>query len=143
MSKLFLDPSGHHILISLAPKTSGLASELLYIHDNGPKVRRIEKFKELEVTAVAFNVIVGNEYTTGPILLGTQKGLLFETELALDGDKPSYKKQVGTIDGFSKKSGVFLIFQIMKEIDTAFLEIQVYKDFVHWIFTIVSMIIGL
>lgn len=31
----------------------------------------------------------------------------------------------------------------MKEIDTAFLEIQVYKDFVHWIFTIVSMIIGL
>lgn len=71
-----------------------MVAELLYIHDNGPKIRRIDKFKEHEITAVAFNTVFGNECTTAPILLGTQKGLIFETELTLDTDKLCPKKLV-------------------------------------------------
>ncbi|GBP98459.1 Vacuolar protein sorting-associated protein 18 homolog [Eumeta japonica] len=56
--------------------------------------RRIEKFKDHEITAVAFNKDYGTESSTGPILLGTSKGLIFETELNLDAEKPSYRKQV-------------------------------------------------
>uniref|UniRef100_A0A1A9X021 Vacuolar protein sorting-associated protein 18 homolog n=1 Tax=Glossina brevipalpis TaxID=37001 RepID=A0A1A9X021_9MUSC len=91
---LFLDYTGHHMLISLIPKTQGLSADFLYIHGNGPKVRRIEKFKDHEITSVAFNREYGTESSTGPILLGTNRGLIFETELTLEAEKPSYKKQV-------------------------------------------------
>ncbi|KAI8121649.1 putative vacuolar protein sorting-associated protein 18 [Lucilia cuprina] len=94
IGKLFLDPTGHHTLISLIPKSPGLSADFLYINGNGPKVRRIEKFKDHEITAVAFNKTYGTESSTGPILLGTSKGLIFETELTLEADKPSYRKQV-------------------------------------------------
>lgn len=97
ISKLFLDPTGYHTLISLVPSTPGLSADFLYIHGNGPKVRRIEKFKDHEITAVAFNCYAGTESSTGPILLGTNKGLIFETELTQDADKPSYRKQVGCV----------------------------------------------
>uniref|UniRef100_A0A1I8PFA3 Vacuolar protein sorting-associated protein 18 homolog n=1 Tax=Stomoxys calcitrans TaxID=35570 RepID=A0A1I8PFA3_STOCA len=94
IGKLFLDYTGHHILVSLIPKSPGLSADFLYIHGNGRKVRRIEKFKDHEITSVAFNYDLGNESTTGPILLGTSKGLIFETELTLEADKPLYRKQV-------------------------------------------------
>lgn len=94
IGKLFLDPTGYHILISLIPKSTGLSADFLYIHGNGTKVRRVEKFKDHEITAVAFNKDYGTESTTGPILLGTSKGLIFETELTLEGDKTSQRKQV-------------------------------------------------
>lgn len=82
------------MLISLIPKSPGLLADFLYIHGNGPKVRRIEKFKDHEITSVAFNREYGTESSTGPILLGTNRGLIFETELTLEAEKPSYKRQV-------------------------------------------------
>lgn len=94
IGKLFLDYTGHHMLITLIPKTPGLSADFLYIHGNGAKIRRIEKFKDHEITSVAFNYELGTESTTGPILLGTSKGLIFETELSLEADKPLYRKQV-------------------------------------------------
>lgn len=94
VGKLFLDFTGHHILISLIPKSTGLSADFLYIHGNSTKVRRIEKFKDHEITSVAFNYEAGTESSTGPILLGTSKGLIFETELTLEADRPSYRKQV-------------------------------------------------
>lgn len=45
------------------------------------------KFRGHEVTAVGWNFGNGSDVTTGPILLGTSKGLIFETEIALDGDR--------------------------------------------------------
>ncbi|KAL9878986.1 vacuolar protein sorting-associated protein 18 dor isoform 1-T1 [Glossina fuscipes fuscipes] len=94
IANLFLDYTGHHMLISLTPKSPGLLADFLYIHATGPKVRRIEKFKDHEITSVAFNREYGTESSTGPILLGTNRGLIFETELTLEAEKPSYKKQV-------------------------------------------------
>ncbi|XP_036319300.1 LOW QUALITY PROTEIN: vacuolar protein sorting-associated protein 18 homolog [Rhagoletis pomonella] len=94
ISKVFLDYTGHHTLIPLVPQTPGLSADFLYIHANGPKVRRVEKFKDHEITSVAFNRYMGTESSTGPILLGTSRGLIFETELVQDGLSPLYRKQV-------------------------------------------------
>uniref|UniRef100_W8B004 Vacuolar protein sorting-associated protein 18 homolog n=1 Tax=Ceratitis capitata TaxID=7213 RepID=W8B004_CERCA len=94
ISKVFLDYTGHHTLIPIVPQTSGLSADFLYIHGNGPKVRRVEKFKDHEITAVAFNRYMGTETSTGAILLGTSRGLIFETELSQDGSSPLQRKQV-------------------------------------------------
>ncbi|XP_050332162.1 vacuolar protein sorting-associated protein 18 homolog [Bactrocera neohumeralis] len=94
ISKVFLDYTGHHTLIPIVPQTPGLSADFLYIHGNGPKVRRVEKFKDHEITAVAFNRYMGTESSTGPILLGTSRGLIFETELVQDGFSPLQRKQV-------------------------------------------------
>ncbi|XP_034487809.1 vacuolar protein sorting-associated protein 18 homolog [Drosophila innubila] len=87
ISNIFLDPTGHHLIISLLPKSAGVSADFLYVHCTETpkaqqlKVRRIEKFKDHEITAVAFNTYHGNESTTGSVLLGTSRGLIFETEL--------------------------------------------------------------
>ncbi|XP_054729597.1 vacuolar protein sorting-associated protein 18 homolog [Anastrepha obliqua] len=94
ISKVFLDYTGHHTLIPLVPQTPGLSADFLYIHANGPKVRRVEKFIGHEITSVAFNRYMGTESSTGPILLGTSEGLIFETELVQDGSSPLYRKQL-------------------------------------------------
>ena len=39
------------------------------------------------MTAVGWNFGNDSDVTTGPILLGTSKGLIFETEIVLDGDR--------------------------------------------------------
>ncbi|XP_037937988.1 vacuolar protein sorting-associated protein 18 homolog [Teleopsis dalmanni] len=94
ISKLFMDFTGHHIIISLIPKSPGLCADFLYVHGNTAKVRRIEKFKDHEITAVAFNNYAGTENATAAILLGTSRGLIFETELNQETEKPLYRKQV-------------------------------------------------
>ncbi|XP_030245587.1 vacuolar protein sorting-associated protein 18 homolog [Drosophila navojoa] len=87
ITNMFLDSTGHHLIISLVPKSPGVSSDFLYIHSTETtiaqqlKVRRIEKLKDHEITAVAFNMYHGNESTTGFILLGTSRGLIFEMEL--------------------------------------------------------------
>lgn len=87
VANLFLDHTGNHLLISLISKTPGMSSELLYIHRKSIKPKRIDKFKDHEITAVAFNQNYGNELSTGSILLGTSKGLIFESEFSIDGEK--------------------------------------------------------
>ncbi|KMZ07689.1 vacuolar protein sorting-associated protein 18 homolog [Drosophila simulans] len=102
ITRMFLDPTGHHIIIALVPKsaTAGVSPDFLYIHClESPqaqqlKVRRIEKFKDHEITAVAFNPYHGNESSTGPILLGTSRGLIFETELNPAADGHVQRKQL-------------------------------------------------
>lgn len=69
------------------PKSTGVSADFLYVHSTETpkaqqlKVRRIEKFKDHEITAVAFNTYNGKDSTTGTVLLGTCRGLIFETEL--------------------------------------------------------------
>ncbi|XP_017134048.1 vacuolar protein sorting-associated protein 18 homolog [Drosophila elegans] len=102
ITRVFLDPTGHHLIIALVPKSAsaGVSPDFLYIHClESPqaqqlKVRRIEKFKDHEITAVAFNPYHGNESTTGPILLGTSRGLIFETELSAAADGHVQRKQL-------------------------------------------------
>ncbi|XP_018319047.1 vacuolar protein sorting-associated protein 18 homolog isoform X2 [Agrilus planipennis] len=83
LTNLFLDPSGNHLLISFGSKSP----ELLYLSRKSVKLKVSTKFKGHEITEVAWNNLNESESTTGPILLGTSKGLIFETEIALDGDK--------------------------------------------------------
>ncbi|KAH8275888.1 hypothetical protein KR026_000904 [Drosophila bipectinata] len=102
ITRIFLDPTGHHLIVSLVPKSagSGVSPDFLYVHCTQTaqaqtlKVRRIEKFKDHEITAVAFNPFNGNDNTTGSILLGTSRGLIFETELSPAGEGSIPKKQV-------------------------------------------------
>ncbi|KAM8718382.1 hypothetical protein ACLKA7_000194 [Drosophila subpalustris] len=92
ISNIFLDSTGHHLIISLVPKSAAVSADFLYVHSTETttaqqlKVRRIEKFKDHEITAVAFNTYHGKESTTGSILLGTSRGLIFETELGAVND---------------------------------------------------------
>ncbi|XP_047356828.1 vacuolar protein sorting-associated protein 18 homolog isoform X3 [Vespa velutina] len=87
MSNLFLDPLGYHLLITLTPKNGdNPPSELLYLHRKTTKLKQAGKFKGHEITAVGWNFSNTSETVTGPILLGTSKGLIFETEIS-DGDK--------------------------------------------------------
>lgn len=70
--------------------------ELLYLHRKSNKPKKIEKFRDHEITAVAFNYNNQSEISTGSILIGTSKGLIFETELGIEGEKmfQSHWKQV-------------------------------------------------
>lgn len=45
------------------------------------------KFREHEVTAVGFNYENTSELSTGHILIGTSRGLIFEADIGSDGDK--------------------------------------------------------
>lgn len=96
VSNIFLDPTGNHLFIALATKCPGFVPELLYLHRKSNKPKKIEKFRDHEITAVAFNYINQSETSTGSILIGTSKGLIFETELGIDGEKMihSHWKQV-------------------------------------------------
>ncbi|XP_031837327.1 vacuolar protein sorting-associated protein 18 dor isoform X2 [Nomia melanderi] len=110
MSGMFLDPLGNHLLIALVrnnPKDN-LPSELFYLHKKATKLKQANKFKGHEITAVGWNFLNSSETTTGPILLGTAKGLIFETEIGIEGDKifntslEQYWRQVFDIGESSK-----------------------------------------
>lgn len=85
---MFLDPTGAHLLISLTPKSTQFCPELIYLHKSQKRPKKMEKFRDHEITAVAFNYENNSEASTGPILLGTSKGLIFEAEFAVEADKP-------------------------------------------------------
>jgi len=88
ISALFLDPLGHHLLIALMPRHGDNPSpEILYLHRKTTKLKQAGKFKSHEITAVGWNFSNTSETSSGPILLGTSKGLIFETEIGLDTDK--------------------------------------------------------
>ncbi|XP_059616594.1 vacuolar protein sorting-associated protein 18 homolog isoform X2 [Phlebotomus argentipes] len=87
ISRVFLDPLGAHLLIALVPKSTQFVPELLYLHRSQSKPKRIDKFRDHEITCVAFNYENDSETSTGAILLGTSRGLIFEVELAVESDK--------------------------------------------------------
>ncbi|XP_034942311.1 vacuolar protein sorting-associated protein 18 homolog isoform X2 [Chelonus insularis] len=108
ISGLFLDPLGYHLLITMVPKVGDSPPDLFYLHRSSTKLKQAGKFRSHEITAVGWNFANTSETTTGPILLGTSKGLIFETEIGLDGDKifntslEQYWKQVFDIGEESK-----------------------------------------
>lgn len=88
MSGLFLDPLGYHLLITLVPKHGdNPPPEIFYLHRKTTKLKQAGKFKGHEITAVGWNFSNTSKTTSGPILLGTSKGLIFETEIGLETDK--------------------------------------------------------
>ncbi|XP_060521918.1 vacuolar protein sorting-associated protein 18 homolog isoform X2 [Cylas formicarius] len=88
LTNLFLDPTGNHLLLTFSSKNKGAdSSELMYLSRKSDKLKSSTKFRGYEFTEVAWNYQNESEVTTGPILLGTSKGLIFETEIVLEGDK--------------------------------------------------------
>ncbi|KAJ3625065.1 hypothetical protein MTP99_018635 [Tenebrio molitor] len=87
LTNLFVDPTGNHLLLTFTPKSLEGGPELLYLSRKSNKLKSTTKFRGHEFTEVAWNHLNDSESTTGPILLGTSKGLIFETEIVLEGDK--------------------------------------------------------
>lgn len=115
--RMFLDPQGSHLLLtvrlpSIAPMVqqhmqqasssgklmvgSGGAAgsggdythELWYLHRTSREPKRCERYRGHEITAVGWNRAGGADAMTGAILLGTSRGVLFETELScMPGEK--------------------------------------------------------
>lgn len=109
VSNIFFDPTGNHLLIASAPKSPGFVPELIYLHRKSNKPKKIEKFRDHEITAVAFNHTNQSETTTGSILIGTSKGLIFETELGIEGEKmiQSHWKQVSIMEIMGERNRKF------------------------------------
>ena len=74
--RVFIDPFGHHCLISMA---NGVT---YYLHCHWNKAHTLSKLKGLVIESVAWNHLEGSSIPTSHrILLGTSKGLIFEAQL--------------------------------------------------------------
>ncbi|KAI4456526.1 vacuolar protein sorting-associated protein [Holotrichia oblita] len=87
LSNLFVDPSGNHLLLTFFPNNSKDSPELCYLSRKSNKLKTTTKFRGHEFTEIGWNRYTSAENTTGSILLGTSKGLIFETEIVLEGEK--------------------------------------------------------
>ncbi|EDS42371.1 conserved hypothetical protein [Culex quinquefasciatus] len=82
---LFLDPLGAHVMVTFVPKSPGFTPEVLYLPRTSFKPKFVAKLKDQEITAVGFNYSNNSESSTGPILLGTSKGTIWEADIGVDG----------------------------------------------------------
>ncbi|KAJ8007352.1 hypothetical protein DPEC_G00116630 [Dallia pectoralis] len=74
--KLFLDPTGSHLVISLS------TNECLYLNRNTQKVRSLSRWRGHLIESVGWNKLLGTETNSGPILVGTSQGVIFEAEIS-------------------------------------------------------------
>ncbi|KAM9550958.1 vacuolar protein sorting-associated protein 18 homolog [Salvelinus alpinus] len=96
--KLFLDPTGSHLVISLS------TSECLYLNRNTQKVRSLSRWRGHLIESVGWNKLLGTETNTGPILVGTSQGIIFEAEISasegslFNTNPDQYFKQVHSLE---------------------------------------------
>ncbi|CAH2327741.1 vacuolar sorting-associated 18 homolog [Pelobates cultripes] len=96
--KLFLDPTGSHLLIALS------TNECLYLNRNAQKVRTLSKWRGHLIECIGWNRFLGTETSTGPILVGTNQGHIYEADIAaseggLFGTNPDqYFRHVHTLE---------------------------------------------
>uniref|UniRef100_A0A2M4ADN3 Vacuolar protein sorting-associated protein 18 homolog n=1 Tax=Anopheles triannulatus TaxID=58253 RepID=A0A2M4ADN3_9DIPT len=87
-SSIYVDPLGAHTLLTFLPKSTGFSPELMYLQRSSFKPKFVSKLKDQDITAVAFNHLNTSETNTGPILLGTAHGVIWEAEIGIEsGDK--------------------------------------------------------
>ncbi|PVD33305.1 hypothetical protein C0Q70_04558 [Pomacea canaliculata] len=94
--QIFLDPTGKHLLISLGSQENYYVS----LGTSARKPKNIAKLKGHLIDSVGWNWQNANEKTTGAILLGTNKGLIFETELTQFDDSRFFQ---GNVDLYLKQ----------------------------------------
>ncbi|XP_076043113.1 vacuolar protein sorting-associated protein 18 dor [Oratosquilla oratoria] len=82
--KVFLDPTGQHILVSISSKDGSTAVDTIYLPWSNGKPKSTSKLKGYLVTAVAWNRRNHSENLTGSILVGTSRGVILEMELTSD-----------------------------------------------------------
>lgn len=68
--------AGSHLLIGLSTR------ECLYLNRNTQKVRSLSRWRGHLIECVGWNKQFGNETNTGPILVGTSQGVIFEAEIS-------------------------------------------------------------
>lgn len=73
---LFLDPTGHHAVISMAP-----SGENYCWHTSQSQARAMKKVSGVVLESVAWNPASGTAHTTERILFGTQSGTVLESVL--------------------------------------------------------------
>lgn len=113
---LFLDPLGNHLIVSLnQPEGPG---ENFYIYLGGGKVRSYVKVLRGQlVTSVAFNAENTMTCSTGSILIGTNKGCVYEAEFLNTEDRLFVKQN--SPEKFCK-----LIYQLKNEVSITGLHME-------------------
>ncbi|CAG5120863.1 unnamed protein product, partial [Candidula unifasciata] len=86
--KIFLDPAGRHLIISMSSQDN------LYLSRNWKKPKLITKMKGHLIESVGWNWQNTSDNTTSAILLGTSKGLIFETDLAAYEDSRFFQANI-------------------------------------------------
>lgn len=86
---MYVDPLGAHVILTLgySKGMGGGSPGVLYLQTSSKKPRLVTRFKDHLVTAVAFNWDNRSETNTGLMLFGTTKGLIFEADIGVDGDR--------------------------------------------------------
>ncbi|XP_033107072.1 vacuolar protein sorting-associated protein 18 homolog [Anneissia japonica] len=74
--KIFLDPNGRHLIISMQN-----SQDVYYLSKHSKKAKPIQKMKGYLIDSVGWNKANASDNQTGEILVGTSRGLIFETEL--------------------------------------------------------------
>jgi len=73
--KIFLDPTGRHLIVCMK------SLESYHLGRNNKKPKALQKFKGHAIEAIGWNKMSMSETATGEILIGTSKGLVFETSI--------------------------------------------------------------
>lgn len=92
--KLFLDPTGRHLIISMS------SQENYYLNRNSKKPKSLGKMKGIQIDSVAWNRQNTTDNSTGAILIGTSKGLIYETEVMFGDDSRFFQ---GSIEQYWKQ----------------------------------------
>jgi hypothetical protein len=94
--KLFLDPFGNHLIISLETEDN------YYLHRNWKKPKLITKMKGVVVDAIAWDRGNSDPLTTKEILVGTSKGRIYET--SIEASEKAIIERIGVAIGGQKES---------------------------------------
>ena len=79
IERLFLDPSGSHLIIVASNASSG--AENFYMHSSYKKIRTLHKTKGVHICSVAWNKNEGTELSSKSILIGGRNGDIYEASL--------------------------------------------------------------
>ena len=88
---IFLDPSGHHLIISM------VTGDNYYLHSSFDRVRSLKKMSNVYIQSVAWDKHGGSETSTHTILVGGRTGDIYEAQLD-PRKKDKYWKQVYQLD---------------------------------------------
>ena len=73
ITSVFINPSGNHVILSLDNGNT------YYLHSSSSRPKKLVKAQGSRVTCVAWDRESGDAQTSGPILLGTESGAVFES----------------------------------------------------------------
>eukprot|EP01130_Rhizamoeba_saxonica_P012344 TRINITY_DN5188_c1_g1_i2.p1 TRINITY_DN5188_c1_g1~~TRINITY_DN5188_c1_g1_i2.p1 ORF type:complete len:926 (+),score=184.08 TRINITY_DN5188_c1_g1_i2:22-2778(+) len=70
--KIFLDPSGYHLIICLESEDN------YYLHKDSPRPRALNRLRGIKIESIAW---VTSDSSTASLLFGSSKGMIYETSI--------------------------------------------------------------